>query len=128
MYISDDLHSDQHSYMCVGPTRTSSFIAIVFTVLVVAPLVVFIGALVQLRAFKLTKFPHVSTDPTNFMVAVALQVGIGCMLAVFPVYWVGLTLFQALGCLAVIGVFNIAVGHRALSYLVEQRGSKNKRE
>lgn len=108
--------------------RTGAFLASIFTVLVLVPLAGFILVLIQLKAFQFPKFPKLASHPSDFAASIALQVGLGSMMAVFGAYWVGLNIFQAFWCLIPLVGFNVIVGHRALAFLVRVASGKDKCE
>ncbi|KAF0733533.1 hypothetical protein Ae201684P_005635 [Aphanomyces euteiches] len=95
------------------PSRPLKFVSFVFTALVIAPLLGFIG-FVFLRGVKLSKFP----SGLGAVWSIAFLATIAATIGLFTLYWLQLTMFSTLYYLAGLAPLTFLCGHYALRSLV----------
>jgi hypothetical protein len=103
--------------------RSSVLVAGAFTLAVLGA---FVGLLVALARSGLVSLNLPSSNPTEFLYALAFQGSIAGLLALYALYWLSLNIFQALALLAVLGTVAMFAGTGALSMLHQRRQQQTK--
>ena len=99
--------------------RPSAFMALAFTALVVAELLLLLWTLSRHPAVNLRAWPALGT--AAWLACVAFHAGIGGILGLYLLFWARLNILQTLPLLAVLGVFTTVSGNRALLALADAR-------
>ena len=96
------------------PAQPFVIVSLAFGGLAGAPLVIFIGALSDMRAFRLDRFPKREEDPSAFWASVAFLGGFAAMAGVIVLYWLGMAFGTALWWMVALAVFTVCAGRTAL--------------
>eukprot|EP00298_Acanthocystis_sp_HF-20_P026528 c4283_g1_i1.p1 GENE.c4283_g1_i1~~c4283_g1_i1.p1 ORF type:complete len:679 (-),score=282.79 c4283_g1_i1:69-2105(-) len=104
--------------------RPSAAVSSAFTFAVLAPVLVLLVLLFRI-GFNLSNLP---TSPSGFLSSVLF---FGCLVSIvllLGAYWWGISMFQVLKALGVLGVFTVLIGNRALSEIQDKRLSNSEKQ
>eukprot|EP00301_Raphidiophrys_heterophryoidea_P023976 c7643_g1_i1.p1 GENE.c7643_g1_i1~~c7643_g1_i1.p1 ORF type:complete len:699 (-),score=187.22 c7643_g1_i1:123-2219(-) len=106
--------------------RATDSVASIFTALVLAPVPILLIALLRIGF----NFSNTPTDFVGFVSTILFFCSLGAIVGLLSLYWLSLSIFQALYGLMVLGPFTALVGARALSAIQNAAvaASKSKRE
>ena len=97
----------------------NAFMALAFTALVAAELILLLWTLSRHPAVNLGAWP--GFDSAAGLACVAFHAGIGGILGLYLLFWARLNILQTLPLLAVLGLFTAVSGNRALLALADAR-------